>query len=96
MESFRLPVRPDGISCNIIKPPASRVIIQADSKDVLKHIEDDSVVAVFVDSPDLLQLKYELRRQWDSRVNAADDKRDIFSPSCEYDSFTEGPDKNEN
>jgi DNA modification methylase len=90
MESFRLPIRLDGISGNIIKPSASGAIIQGDTTDVLKHIEDGSIDVVFADPPYFLQLKDELRRPDDSRVNAVDDKWDIFSSFDEYDSFTMG------
>lgn len=63
-------------------------VIQGDCLEVLQALPDESVDLVFADPPYNLQLKQELRRPNNSRVDAVDDDWDHFGSFAEYDDFT--------
>ena len=63
-------------------------IIQGDCIKVLKTLPDESIDLVFADPPYNLQLKNELVRPDNSKVNAVNDDWDKFSSFEEYDKFT--------
>ena len=64
-------------------------IIQGDCVEVLKSLPDESVDLIFADPPYNLQLKNELKRPDNSKVNAVNDDWDKFSSFKNYDIFTE-------
>ena len=63
-------------------------IIHGDCVKVLKFLPNDSVDLIFADPPYNLQLKKELRRPDNTKVNAVNDDWDKFSSFSEYDQFT--------
>ena len=63
-------------------------IIEGDCVRALKGLPDGSVDLVFADPPYNLQLKGELHRPNNSRVDAVDDDWDQFDSFAEYDRFT--------
>ena len=63
-------------------------IIQGDCVEVLKSLPNESVDLIFADPPYNLQLKKELKRPDNSKVNAVNDDWDKFSSFSEYDKFT--------
>ena len=67
----------------------TNIIIQGDCIDVLKSLPNDSVDLIFADPPYNLQLKKELKRPDNSKVNAVNDDWDKFSSFKNYDAFTE-------
>ena len=64
-------------------------IIQGDCVKILKTFPDDSIDLVFADPPYNLQLKNELVRPDNSKVNAVNDDWDKFSSFVQYDNFSE-------
>ncbi len=64
-------------------------IIQGDCIEVLKSLPDESIDLIFADPPYNLQLKKELFRPDNSKVNAVNDDWDKFSSFRKYDFFTE-------
>ncbi|MEM6661324.1 MAG: site-specific DNA-methyltransferase [Pseudomonadota bacterium] len=69
------------------KPDVDR-IIAGDSVQGLRSLPDQSVDLVFADPPYNLQLKGELHRPNNSRVDAVDDDWDQFDSFAAYDAFT--------
>ena len=65
-------------------------VLQGDSLEMLKTIPDESVDLIFADPPYNLQLKKELYRPNESRVDGVTDEWDKFSSFKEYDKFTIG------
>tara|TARA_B100001093_G_scaffold514118_1_gene587463 strand:- start:262 stop:1344 length:1083 start_codon:yes stop_codon:yes gene_type:complete len=63
-------------------------IIQGDCVEVLKSLPNESVDLIFADPPYNLQLKKELKRPDNSKVNAVNDDWDKFTSFSEYDKFT--------
>lgn len=63
-------------------------IIKGDCIEVLKEIPEDSVDLIFADPPYNLQLRGELYRPNQTRVNGVDDRWDQFSSFEKYDKFT--------
>ena len=63
-------------------------IIEGDCIQALQAMPDGSVDLVFADPPYNLQLKGELHRPNNSRVDAVDDDWDQFDSFAEYDRFT--------
>ena len=63
-------------------------IIQGDCVEVLKSLPSESVDLIFADPPYNLQLKKELNRPDNSKVNAVNDDWDKFSSFKKYDFFT--------
>ena len=63
-------------------------IIQGDSVKVLKSFPDESIDLIFADPPYNLQLKTELNRPDNTKVNAVNDDWDKFSSFKHYDTFT--------
>ena len=63
-------------------------IIHGDCLKILKTIPDESVDLVFSDPPYNLQLKNDLVRPDNSKVEAVNDKWDKFSSFEEYDNFS--------
>jgi modification methylase len=64
------------------------VVIQGDCIQAMRDLPEGSVDLVFADPPYNLQLKNELRRPDNSKVDAVDDSWDQFSSFAEYDRFT--------
>ncbi len=64
-------------------------IIKGDCIEILKKFPDNSVDLIFADPPYNLQLKNELWRPNQTKVNAVTDKWDKFSDFKEYDKFSE-------
>ena len=64
------------------------VILEGDCTDVMNGLPAGSVDLIFADPPYNLQLKGELLRPDNSRVDAVDDHWDQFSSFAAYDSFT--------
>ncbi len=56
----------------------------------LKRLEDDSIDLIFADPPYNLQLRNDLYRPNQSKVDAVNDSWDKFSSFKEYDDFSEG------
>ena len=63
-------------------------IIQGNCVEVLKSLPNESVDLIFADPPYNLQLKKELKRPDNTKVNAVNDDWDKFSSFSEYDNFT--------
>ncbi|NNU79113.1 site-specific DNA-methyltransferase [Halovulum dunhuangense] len=63
-------------------------IIAGDCIEAMRGLPDNSVDLVFADPPYNLQLKGELHRPDNSRVDAVDDAWDQFSSFAAYDAFT--------
>lgn len=63
-------------------------ILQGDAVERLKQIPPESVDLIFADPPYNLQLKKELYRPNETRVNGVDDEWDKFASFGEYDSFS--------
>lgn len=63
-------------------------ILAGDCIDAMRGLPDDSVDLVFADPPYNLQLKGDLHRPDNSRVDAVDDDWDQFSSFAAYDAFT--------
>jgi modification methylase len=63
-------------------------IINKDCTEALKLIEDNSIDLIFADPPYNLQLKNELFRPNNSKVDGVNDNWDKFSSFAEYDNFT--------
>src|SRR5271157_5503727 len=63
-------------------------VIEGDCVEKMRALPEGSVDLVFADPPYNLQLKGELRRPDNSKVDAVDDKWDQFSGFAEYDRFT--------
>lgn len=64
-------------------------IYNGDCIEVLKELPEKSVNLVFADPPYNLQLKHELYRPNQTKVDGVDDKWDKFSSFTDYDAFTE-------
>lgn len=64
------------------------VILAGDCVDVMRTLPDESVDLIFADPPYNLQLKGELHRPDNSRVDAVDDEWDRFASFAVYDDFT--------
>ena len=67
--------------------PLDRVL-RGDSVDVLRQLPDCSVDLIFADPPYNLQLKSDLRRPDNSKVDGVDDAWDQFASFEVYDEFT--------
>jgi len=63
-------------------------IIKGDSLEVLKELPDNSVDLIFADPPYNLQLKKELYRPNQTKVDGVNDEWDKFDSFKEYDEFT--------
>ncbi|MGE5222249.1 MAG: DNA-methyltransferase, partial [Omnitrophica WOR_2 bacterium] len=63
-------------------------ILAGDCIEVLAALPECSVDLIFADPPYNLQLKQELRRPNNTRVDAVDDQWDQFRDFSEYDTFT--------
>jgi modification methylase len=63
-------------------------VIEGDCVDGMRALPDASVDLVFADPPYNLQLRNELRRPDNSKVDAVDDAWDQFESFAEYDRFT--------
>ena len=64
------------------------IVIQGDCIQAMRDLPAGSTDLVFADPPYNLQLKNELRRPDNSKVDAVDDSWDQFSSFAEYDRFT--------
>ncbi|PJN94240.1 modification methylase, partial [Amaricoccus sp. HAR-UPW-R2A-40] len=64
------------------------VVIQGECLEVMARLPENSVDLIFADPPYNLQLKGELHRPDNSRVDAVDDAWDRFASFEEYDRFT--------
>ena len=67
---------------------ALNTVIEGDTIETLKRLPDASVDLVFADPPYNLQLKGELTRPDNSRVDGVDDAWDKFNSFAEYDAFS--------
>ena len=65
-------------------------ILAGDCREVLAGLPDESVDLVFADPPYNLQLRQELWRPNQTRVDAVNDSWDKFTTFAEYDAFTRG------
>jgi len=63
-------------------------VVEGDCVERMRALPDGCADMVFADPPYNLQLKNELRRPDNSKVDAVDDKWDQFSSFAEYDKFT--------
>ena len=63
-------------------------VIEGDCVETMRALPEGCVDLVFADPPYNLQLKNELRRPDNSKVDAVDDKWDQFADFAEYDRFT--------
>src|SRR4051812_18524473 len=63
-------------------------ILQGDCINVMQRLPAASVDLVFADPPYNLQLRGDLRRPDDSRVDGVDDDWDRFPDFASYDTFT--------
>lgn len=72
------------------KSKTGDLILEGDCIDVMNGLEAGSVDMVFADPPYNLQLKGELNRPNNTRVDGVDDDWDQFASFREYDAFTEG------
>jgi modification methylase len=79
------PVRAPRVS---FMPDASATIVHGDCIAELAKLPAESIDLVFADPPYNLQLKGDLKRPDDSRVDAVDDEWDRFSSFAAYDAFT--------
>ncbi len=64
------------------------VVIEGDCIQAMRDLPEGCADLVFADPPYNLQLKNELRRPDNSRVDAVDDSWDQFGSFAEYDRFT--------
>ena len=64
-------------------------ILAGDCIDIMNSLPEASVDLIFADPPYNLQLKGELHRPDNSRVDAVDDAWDQFSSFAAYDSFSQ-------
>lgn len=64
-------------------------LLEGDCIEVLKTLPAESVDLIFADPPYNLQLRNELWRPNQTRVDAVDDEWDHFGSFAEYDAFTE-------
>ena len=64
------------------------IVIEGDCIQAMRALEESSVDLIFADPPYNLQLKNELRRPDNSRVDAVDDHWDRFDSFADYDRFT--------
>jgi modification methylase len=64
-------------------------ILSGDCVEVMNSLPENSVDLIFADPPYNLQLKGDLHRPDNSRVDAVDDHWDQFSTFAAYDSFTQ-------
>src|SRR3989454_5054825 len=71
-----------------LRPQAAGRILIGDCVAEMAALPAGSVDLVFADPPYNLQLRNELRRPDDSRVDAVDDDWDKFASFAEYDAFT--------
>ena len=69
-------------------PPYLNKIIQGDAAEKLGKLPSNSVDLIFADPPYNLQLKKELYRPNETKVDGVDDKWDKFSDFSAYDAFT--------
>jgi site-specific DNA-methyltransferase (adenine-specific) len=69
--------------------PRDRILV-GDCRDILPSFPAESVDLVFADPPYNLQLRQELYRPNNSRVDGVDDAWDRFDSFGEYDNFTRG------
>ncbi|MFN3232433.1 MAG: site-specific DNA-methyltransferase [Alphaproteobacteria bacterium] len=65
-------------------------IMQGECIRVMRGLPDKSVDLIFADPPYNLQLKNELRRPNDTKVDAVNDEWDKFEGFADYDAFTRG------
>src|SRR5579864_1999178 len=63
-------------------------VIEGDCVEAMRALDDASVDLVFADPPYNLQLRNELRRPDNSKVDAVDDAWDQFASFADYDRFT--------
>ena len=63
-------------------------VIEGDCIAAMRALPEKCADLIFADPPYNLQLKNELRRPDNSRVDAVDDSWDQFSSFAEYDRFT--------
>jgi modification methylase len=63
-------------------------VIEGDCVERMRALPEGSIDLIFADPPYNLQLKNELRRPDNSKVDAVDDHWDQFSSFAEYDRFT--------
>ena len=63
-------------------------ILDGDCIDVMNSLPENSVDLIFADPPYNLQLKGDLHRPDNSKVDAVDDEWDQFSSFAAYDKFT--------
>jgi len=68
--------------------PQRDCILAGDCIEMMKTIPDGSIDLVFADPPYNLQLKGELHRPDNSKVDAVDDDWDQFATFAAYDKFT--------
>src|SRR5262245_53818540 len=70
------------------EPVPSALIVNGDCVAEMAKLPAGSVDLVFADPPYNLQLKSDLKRPDDSRVDAVDDEWDQFASFAAYDEFT--------
>ena len=63
-------------------------IILWDSIEIMKRIPSNSIDMIFADPPYTMQLKWNLYRPDQTRVDCVNDEWDRFSSFEEYDTFT--------
>ena len=63
-------------------------LLEGDCIEVLESLPAESIDLIFADPPYNLQLRQELWRPNQTRVNAVKDSWDQFSSFAEYDAFT--------
>ncbi|MEM9231144.1 MAG: DNA methyltransferase, partial [Pseudomonadota bacterium] len=63
-------------------------IVAGDCIDVMRQLPENSIDLIFADPPYNLQLRGELHRPDNSRVDAVDDNWDQFASFAAYDTFT--------
>ena len=63
-------------------------VLEGDCVEIMRGLPDGAADLVFADPPYNLQLKRELRRPDNSKVDAVDDTWDQFASFAEYDRFT--------
>ena len=78
---------PAEAKAEIESPPLDRVLV-GDCIEIMRSLPPKSVHLIFADPPYNLQLRGELRRPDDSRVDAVDNDWDRFSSFAAYDRFT--------
>ena len=71
-----------------VRPLPLNQILAGDCVEVMNALPENSVDLIFADPPYNLQLRGELHRPDNSRVDAVDDHWDQFSGFAAYDSFT--------